>query len=86
MTPDEKLKNFQVRIDNIKEQKTSKQTQKGMLSKQYEEEVAALKELGITDLNNIDATVAQLNQQIQEKEISLETSLTNLEKLITPQL
>lgn len=86
MTIDEKLKNFQIRIDKIKEQKTAKQTQKEMLSKQYKEEVAVLKELGITDFNNIDATVMKLEQQIQEKETSLETSLTDLEKLITPQL
>lgn len=82
MAPDEKLKDFQTRIDNIKEQKTSKQTQKEMLSKQYDEEVAALAELGITDLSNISNTVVQLEKQVGEKEISLENSLSSLEKVI----
>lgn len=79
MTQDSKLQDFQIRIDNIKNQKTSKQTQKDMLSKQYDEEVAALAKLGITDLNNIGGTVEQLKQEISEKEVSLENSLTALE-------
>ena len=82
MTQDSKLQDFQTRIDNIKNQKTSKQTQKDMLSKQYDEEVAALAKLGITDLSNIGATVEQLNQQISEKEVSLENSLTALETIL----
>ena len=83
MTPDEKLKNFQTRIDNIKEQKTAKATQKEMLSKQYEEGVEALKQLGVTDLSNIDATVTDLKQQIQTKENALENSLVSLESALT---
>ena len=83
MTPDEKLKNFQVRIDHIKEQKTAKLTTKDMLSKQYEEGVEVLKNLGVTDLSNIDATVASLQQEIQTKENTLETSLIALESVLT---
>ena len=82
MTPDEKLNNFQARIDNIKNQKTAKQTEKDMLSKQYDEEVDALAKLGIIDLSNIDTTVTQLQQQISEKEVSLESSLIALETVI----
>ena len=82
MTPDSKLQDFQTRIDNIKSQKTSKQTQKEMLSTQYDEEVNALAKLGITDLSNIGGIVDQLKQQISEKEVSLENSLTALETVL----
>jgi len=82
MTVDEKLKDFQTRIDNIKEQKTTKQTQKEMLSKQYQEGVVELEKLGVTDLSNIDDTVKLLHQEISTKEIALETSLSSLESVL----
>lgn len=82
MTSVEKLQDFEKRIEVLKQHRTAKSTELKILQEQYNVQVEELKNLGITDLQNLPQTIAQLDADIQQKEQELETKIQNLEQII----
>ena len=75
-----KLKEFNDRIEKLKQLKITKEAELGMLQQNYSTQEAALKALGVEDLSNLPQLIADLEKEVYEKEIQLEQSLTALEQ------
>jgi len=82
MVTENKLKEFNDRIEKLKQLKITKEAELGMLQQNYNDQVTSLKALGVEDLNDLPKLIADLEKEISEKEIQLEQSLTTLEQSI----
>ena len=79
-TSEAKLKEFNERIEKLKQLKTTKEAELGMLQQNYDNQVTVLKALGVDNLENLPQLIADLEKEVSEKEILLEQSLTALEQ------
>jgi len=79
-TSEAKLKEFNDRIEKLKQLKITKEAELGMLQQNYDNQVTALKALGVDNLENLPQLIADLEKEVSEKEILLEQSLTALEQ------
>ena len=80
--PVQKLTSLQARIDEIEKKKISSQKEMEIFQKAYDEKVEELKEYGITDVNNLQGMITQIETELKEQIEALDKSLTSIESQI----
>jgi F0F1-type ATP synthase membrane subunit b/b' len=71
------------RLDDINAKKLQAQAQLQVLEPQYNQKVEELKQLGITDFNNIPKVLEDLQKELEQLLQQAETNLTQLEEQLS---
>lgn len=80
--PVQKLTSLQARIDEIEKKKIQSQKEMELFQKAYDEKVEELKEYGITDVNDLQGIITQMETELKEQIEALDKSLTSVESQI----
>lgn len=80
--PVQKLTSLQARIDEIEKKKIQSQKEMELFQKAYNEKVEELKEYGITDVNDLQGIITQMETELKEQIEALDKSLTSVESQI----
>jgi flagellar biosynthesis chaperone FliJ len=83
MSNEEKLIQYTNRIEAIKKIKISSEAELKMLETQYQEKEQELKDLGVTDLDNLPSFLQNLGQEITTAEQKIENVLSDIETKLT---